>query len=521
MNLFARFGKTKVIASIIVILLLIGGIYYFVFRNKNSGYQFVTVTTGTITEEVSITGNVTPVQSLDLAFQAGGTIASVNDAVGATVNPGDVIASLDTTGLAAQVAQAQADVAEQTAQLQSLQAGAQPADIANSQAALAGGEQTLANLYASISDIMADSFAKANDAVRGQLAPFFSNPESSNPQLTFAVSNSQTLNNVDSDRVNASGELNAWQAELAGVNASSPSSTLDTTLQNADAHLAVIKQLFTDAATALIEEVNLSSSTVVAYKTSLTTGLTEVDTANTNVDTVAQNIASQKIAVQQLQAQLALKLAGSTPQAIAAQEAAVAQAQANVQSAQANLSQGSLVSPITGVVTVQNAKVGEIATPGETLVSIISNNNLEVDADVPEVDIGKVSVGNPVDMTFDAFPNQTFTGKVFFVDPAETVIDGVVYYQIKISFDQLNPQIRSGLTAQLVIKSNPQMNALILPQFAILQNDQGNFVEILQNGKVVQVPVTLGIQDEEGNVQILSGVTSGEQVVNIGLKQGS
>ena len=59
---------------------------------------------------------------------------------------------------------------------------------------------------------------------------------------------------------------------------------------------------------------------------------------------------------------------------------------------------------------------------------------------------------------------------------------------------------------------------LILPQYAILQNDQGTFVETLVNGKVVTNPVTLGIQDENGNVEVLSGVTAGEQVVNIGLK---
>lgn len=48
--------------------------------------------------------------------------------------------------------------------------------------------------------------------------------------------------------------------------------------------------------------------------------------------------------------------------------------------------------------------------------------------------------------------------------------------------------------------------------------DQGNFVEILKNGSVVQVPVTLGISDGKGNIEVTAGVTAGEQVVNIGLK---
>ena len=57
-----------------------------------------------------------------------------------------------------------------------------------------------------------------------------------------------------------------------------------------------------------------------------------------------------------------------------------------------------------------------------------------------------------------------------------------------------------------------------MPEYAILQNDQGTFVETLQSGAVVDVPVTLGIQDDNGNVEVLSGVTAGEQVINIGLK---
>jgi multidrug efflux pump subunit AcrA (membrane-fusion protein) len=93
-----------------------------------------------------------------------------------------------------------------------------------------------------------------------------------------------------------------------------------------------------------------------------------------------------------------------------------------------------------------------------------------------------------------------------------------VDYLVKVSFDTVNPQMKSGLTANLSIKTQQDDNALILPQFAILETDQGSFVETLANGVVAQEPVTLGIQDENGNVELLSGVTNGEQVVNIGLK---
>ena len=173
---------------------------------------------------------------------------------------------------------------------------------------------------------------------------------------------------------------------------------------------------------------------------------------------------------------------------------------------------------MSGTITTQNAKVGQIASPGVPVVSLITANTLEVDANVPEIDIGKVSTGDAVSMTFDAFPNETFAGKVFYIDPAQTVVSGVVDYKIKVAFVKSDPRMKSGLTANLDITTQTKDNVLILPQYAILQNDSGTFVKTLVKNVVVQNPITLGISDENGNVEVTSGTTEGEQVINIGLK---
>ncbi len=74
-------------------------------------------------------------------------------------------------------------------------------------------------------------------------------------------------------------------------------------------------------------------------------------------------------------------------------------------------------------------------------------------------------------------------------------------------------------TADVDIETKHKDAVLILPQYAILQNDDGTFVETLDaNNKIIQTKVVLGIQDEKGNVEVASGVTEGEQVLNIGLK---
>ncbi|HVM77299.1 MAG TPA: efflux RND transporter periplasmic adaptor subunit [Candidatus Paceibacterota bacterium] len=511
--------RKRIIWSAVAAVLAIGIIWIIIARNSRNPYQLITVTRGSITESVTVTGNTTPETSLDLAFQNGGTVAVVNKNVGDHVNQGDVIARLNTSDLQAQLAQARASVDAQQATLANLQAGAQAADIEASQAALAGGEQTLANDYGNVNNVLAAAYANANDAVRTQLQAFFTNAEQSTPALTFNVNTSQTMINAQNGRVAASAALNAWQSELATINAVTPSSTLDDAITSALNHLSVIKSFLSSVSTALVQEAGLSTSTLGAYNTAITAATNEANTASTNVTKAMQDIASQKIAVQQLQAQLNLKLAGSTPQQIAAQQAQIEQAQANEQGIQVKIDQASLVAPVSGTVTVQNAKVGQIATPGAVMTSLISDNGLEVDAFVPETDIGKISVGDPVSMTFDAFQGQTFPGKIFYVDPAQTIISGVVDYKVKISFTDKNPNMKSGLTANVTIDTKTDENALIVPQYAVLQNDQGNFVEVLQNGNAVQIPVTLGVSDQSGSIEIASGVTEGEQLINIGLKQ--
>ena len=180
--------------------------------------------------------------------------------------------------------------------------------------------------------------------MRNQLSAFYSQPESNNPQLTFSVTNSQLANNIGIERVEASNELNAWQAELQALSPTVASGTLDTALQNGVAHLAVIKNLVIDSATAVVDGVNLPAATATAYKTSITAALTDVNTAVTNVTAVIQNVASEKAAISQVQAALAVTLAGSTQNNIDAQQAQVEQAQANLQSIQVQISQASLVS---------------------------------------------------------------------------------------------------------------------------------------------------------------------------------
>lgn len=498
---------------------LIGLIVFLIVRHNRASYTYVAVTQGPITEVVSVTGNTASTQSVSLGFGNTGTIARVYSDIGKRVSTGQLLAALDMGDLLAQEKQAQANVDTQNAKLAGLKAGPQPEDIAVSQAQLDKAKQDLANMYANVDTTLTSSYNYSIDAIDNELSSFFSNGDT-NPQLNFSASNSQAVVDATSKRSVVGKELAAWQTELGAINPTSNTASLDQALQKSSAHLAVVEDFLTSIAlvanTAVTTPPGVSS--VATLKSDVTSAVTEVNTANTALNTASQNIASQKLTVTQLDAGLSLKKAGSTSEDIAAQEAQVAQAEAAVASIEAKLRNSEIVAPQNGIITQFDAKVGQTGTPATPLISIISDSSFEIDATVSEIDIGKVSVGDKVSMTLDAFPHETFTGTVFYIDPAQTNNAGVVGYKIKVSFDKPDARMKSGLTSNLDIATNHKDNVLVLPQYAILQNDQGTFVEVLQNGKVVNIPVMLGIADQNGNVEVTSGVTAGEQVLNIGLK---
>ncbi|MFZ1075098.1 MAG: efflux RND transporter periplasmic adaptor subunit [Minisyncoccia bacterium] len=514
-NKILGFFKSKWTLAIIA-LLLIGGGYWWYASSRGPSYQFITVTQGSISETVSATGNTAPTKSVSLAFQNSGTIAHAYYNLGDRVTAGSVIAELNTASLSAALQQAQANVDAQQAQLANLKAGAQPADIAASQAAVDKANQDLANMYASINDASVDAYAKANDAVRTELNQFFTNGDTPSPTLTYNTANFQAQNDAQTERVSVTAALNTWQTQLTA--GSQSSDALQTLSQNEIAYLASVQQLLNSVSTTLSNSTGLSAATLASYKGNLSVAVSEVNTAEKNLDTISQNIASQQQLVAQAQAQLALKQAGATPQAIAAQQAQVEQALAGVASAEANLQNTQIVAPISGVITQMDAKVGQQAVPGTPLISIIGDSGFEVDTGVADTDVGKIAVGDSVSMTIDAFPGETFTGTVFYIAPAETNVQGVISYQIKAGFTKADPRLKSGLTVNMDIQTKKHDNALILPQYAILQNNSGTFVETPFGKTTTTTPVTLGIQDQNGNVEVLSGVTLGEKVINIGLK---
>ena len=166
--------------------------------------------------------------------------------------------------------------------------------------------------------------------------------------------------------------------------------------------------------------------------------------------------------------------------------------------------------PIDGVITAVNASVGqylEKASSTSAAVSMQSDSQFNVVASVDELDIPKIQVGQEVNVEIDAFPNQTFTGKVTKISGVGTVSGGVATYTVTVALDGAQG-LMDGMTASINIVTTDIQDALLVPVEAVSTSNNQNYVT-LASGQTSNV--TIGASNDE-YVQILTGVEEGDQV---------
>ena len=235
--------------------------------------------------------------------------------------------------------------------------------------------------------------------------------------------------------------------------------------------------------------------------------------ANSKINTAKNAVKSAEGALKQAQDQLALKTAKPSYSEISLYEAQVREAQANVDLIESQISDSVLVAPQSGVITEINGEVGETITSAVDFISMIASENFKIKANISEVDIAKVKVGDKVEITFDAFgPDKKFAGSVAEIDPAQTEISGVIYYKTTTIFAGNSEVIKPGMTANLDIITAQKDNVTVIPFQALKEKDKQKYVQVLENGILRDVFVEVGLKGDV-NVEVLSGLTGGERVV--------
>ena len=208
--------------------------------------------------------------------------------------------------------------------------------------------------------------------------------------------------------------------------------------------------------------------------------------------------------------------------AIAAQRAAIAAAQADAQAAQVALDQTVIRAPFDGVILTKSANVGDNITPFSSaadskgaVVTIADMDTLEVEADVSESSLSKITVDQPAEIQLDAFPELRLAGVVSRMVP--TVDRSKATLLVKVRFIDRDPRVLPDMSAKVAFLSKPvppedKAPVTAVQPAAIATRDGKPVVFVVADGKARQVAVSSG--RKVGELVEVKGVKPGDKVVS-------
>ena len=341
---------------------------------------------------VSASGKVLPEQWANLSFRAGGPIVELKVQSGDTVKAGDLIAQLDDVDAKLAVAQAEAALAVAQAQLAQLKAGPRSEQVAQAEQVVAQAEAAWQGAQAQYGQLKAGANAADIAAAEAAIAAAFT--ERKVLQDTY-------------DKIN----------KIGGPLEEQTRARLNAAIQ---AHTAAQQRL-----------------------DQLKSGATKNE-----LGVAAANINAAKAQLEQATAQLDLLKAGATVEQIAVAEAGGQQAQVAVNTAKAQLDKLQLIAPFAGTIGTVYVRSSELAQAGQPIVTLGDLGSLRVETtDLSETDIARVQEGQPVNVTFDALPGKTISGKVTRIAPMSTPGQSAVNYIVTVSLDEIDSTLRWGMTA--------------------------------------------------------------------------
>ena len=173
-----------------------------------------------------------------------------------------------------------------------------------------------------------------------------------------------------------------------------------------------------------------------------------------------------------------------------------------------------LISPIDGEVIVSTDEPGQTVTTADAIV--VLSDQLIVQAQVDETDIGKVKVGQEALITLDAYPDIKVRGKVDHIYYESKIVNNVTIYQVDILPDSVPAVFRSGMSATVTIIEKTKESVLMIPVDAVIHGKKSTHV-LLSAGegkKPIEKKVELGIADER-NVEVISGLTENDKILEV------
>jgi HlyD family secretion protein len=451
-------NKSKRVVWIIVGVVVIAIVAFFVInrinaRNAaNASLQTQVLEKGNLTAIVGATGTVRANQSAMITWQTSGRIEQINHQIGDSVTAGQILAVLAESSLPQTVILAQADLVNAQRNLDNL---------INSNSSIAQAQLNLAN-------------AKENyDKVRwNQYIPGTARGTNQDQVDAARAAVTLALDKVDKAQTYYDRFIETPDSDPLKAGALS-------TLANAKINLDIAqKNLNFYLTSPNTQELSLSDAKIAVAKATFDDATREWERLKDGPD-----------------------------------PADIAAAKARILAIEATIDMKNLTAPFTGIVTDTDAMIGDQVNPGTMGFRVDDLSHMLVDVDVPEVDINRIKVGQPVTLTFDAINASEYEGRVSEVARVGTVTAGAVNFKVTIEILLPDEQVLPGMTAAVNMVVSNISDALLVPNRAVRLVDGKRVVYLLKNGVQTKVEIEIGASSDTYSVVLAGDVKAGDTII--------
>jgi RND family efflux transporter MFP subunit len=202
----------------------------------------------------------------------------------------------------------------------------------------------------------------------------------------------------------------------------------------------------------------------------------------------------------------AMQYANTSGPAKAQAAAMINTALANIKNLNVQIENGTIKSPMNGIITNQNLNLGQVVSPGVAFISIVDTATLKMKSTIAQDKLPLLSVGQQISIKIDSYPNTIFPGTVTSIGPIAVNTGEVFPVEITLKNES---GLMAGLSAHTsLINKTP---GIIVPISSILQNNDESCVYVIENNIASQRMVKIGLKSDQ-EAQILEGLNQGERV---------
>lgn len=528
-------GRRKPYVYYAIALALIVGIVIVVRMRQAASVQPIirtaAVERGAVTATVSANGTLQPLTTVEVKSNVGGSIVQLAVDEGDTVKAGQLIARIDPSDTQTALDQSQADLAaavskvDQAKQTLTMQHDQDQAQIASAEQGVMAARTRLlqAQGEAKVQPILTASLIKqSKSAYQAAVSALNQTKTALIPQkLSSAQAGydqaKATLDTAESDYERQKALLEKGFVSKSAVEASSQKyAVAKGALDSARSKLDTIK--FETA-----EDLRTAEAKVEQAKASLDNA-----TANQIQNQLKQQeVASARAAVKQAEASLRVALAAQRQDRIRSGDivqanAQVTRSQASLKNARTQLGYTTVVAPSNGIVTKKYVELGSIVTAGRSsfsgtgsgvaIVDIADVSRMSVLVNVDETDIAQIEVGQEVDITIEAYPDELFSGKVTKIAPQSIVDQSVTTIPVTVEVELPDMRLKPGMNATCDFITGRKHNVLMVPNEAVKEEDNSTTVSVLENGRQISRRVETGLVGTD-HTEIIKGLKKGEKIV--------